>query len=110
MTIVTDAPWRTDRPLDEGMVREIVRAQFPAVRASAIRAIGDGWDFDVYEIDRRWVFRFPKRREYDAEVPSRIRHRGLCVLVGELYYARLRRYDRYAAFCEGRLHRAFSHR
>ena len=69
---MVDAPWRTDRPLDESMVREIVRDQFPGVRAGAIRAIGDGWDFDVYDIDRRWVFRFPKRREYDARFATEL--------------------------------------
>ena len=69
---MSDAPWRTDRPLDEGMAREIVRDQFPAVDAGSVRAIGDGWDFDVYELDRQWVFRFPKRREYDARLATQL--------------------------------------
>ena len=63
---MSDVPWQTDRALDEHMVREAVLSQFPSIAAATVESIGDGWDFDVYEIDERWVFRFPKRREYDA--------------------------------------------
>ena len=44
----------------------------------------------------------------DDSVPSRIRYRGLCVLLGELYHARPRRYDRFAAFCQRRLRQELS--
>ena len=63
---MSDVPWQTDRALDTEMVRDVVRSQFPPVEAATIEPIGDGWDFDVYEIDGRWVFRFPKRHEYDS--------------------------------------------
>ena len=69
---MTETPWRTDRPLDADVVRRVLRSQFPAIDAAAVKPIGDGWDFDAYEIDGRWVFRFPKRREYDGRFLSEL--------------------------------------
>lgn len=63
---MNDTPWHTDRPLDVEMVGDLVRSQFPSVEAAIVEPIGDGWDFDVFEVNRQWVFRFPKRREYDS--------------------------------------------
>jgi aminoglycoside phosphotransferase (APT) family kinase protein len=57
-----DLPWSKDRKLTPEMVRELVRAQFPEVGARVVQKLGEGWDFEAFDINNRWVFRFPKRK------------------------------------------------
>ncbi len=59
-------PWDRDRKLDAETARQVVRAQFPEIDAKKVGLLGEGWDSDAHEIDGRWVFRFAKRRDYDA--------------------------------------------
>ena len=59
-------PWAADRPLEIRTIRDLLTAQFPHVRGQIVKPIGTGWDFDTYEIDERWIFRFPRRQEYDG--------------------------------------------
>jgi aminoglycoside phosphotransferase (APT) family kinase protein len=60
--------------LDPARVRAIIRSQFPDVGAQDVRWLGEGYDSTAFEVDRRWVFRFPKRRDVEQQllVESRI--------------------------------------
>jgi aminoglycoside 2''-phosphotransferase len=51
-----------DRHLNEHVVVEIVRDQFPDIDVSAVGRIGEGWDNEVYAIGE-WIFRFPRHAE-----------------------------------------------
>lgn len=67
-----DAPGSKDRTLDVRIVRETIRRQFPRLAAEKVRLLGEGWDFEAFEIDESLIFRFPKRREYDAHLLKEI--------------------------------------
>ncbi len=56
--------YHRDHPLDEDAARSLIRQQFPQVTADTVEHLGDGCDFDAYEVDGHWVFRFPKRGDY----------------------------------------------
>lgn len=70
--MVTGArPWDTDRALDDGIARAVVRRLFRSVDAEALTWVGAGWDFDVYR-SGDWAVRFPRRAAYGRrawEVP-----------------------------------------
>jgi aminoglycoside phosphotransferase (APT) family kinase protein len=53
-------------------VGNVLRAHVPGLRIDRIVAIDSGWDSVVYEVDGRWIFRFPRR----AEVVERLRVEG----------------------------------
>lgn len=52
-----------DRHLDASTVTNLIAEQFPSIRADGVRALGSGWDNDVYLVDGDWIFRFPRRAE-----------------------------------------------
>ena len=54
-------PWTADRPLDAEGARRAVEAAVPELAPAETRLLGSGWDFDAYEVNARWVFRFPRR-------------------------------------------------
>ena len=41
-------------------VRRIVARQFPDLAGADVAFVGNGGDFDVFRVDQRWMFRFPK--------------------------------------------------
>ena len=41
--------------------RAIIIDAFPEFRGARMELLGEGWDFQVFEVDARWLFRFPKR-------------------------------------------------
>ncbi len=43
--------------------KNIITAAFPQFRGTKVELLGDGWDFQVFEVDAGWLFRFPKRKE-----------------------------------------------
>src|SRR3954452_12969920 len=53
--------WSPEVEVDEPLVRRLLRAQFPALRARSVRPLADGWDSSVYLVDDEWAFRFPRR-------------------------------------------------
>jgi aminoglycoside phosphotransferase (APT) family kinase protein len=55
--------WAADRSLTSELVAKVVSEQFPALRGAELRPFNAGWDSEVYEVDREWLLRFPKRRE-----------------------------------------------
>ena len=52
-----------------------MREAVPEMLHAKVRLLGAGWDFDAYEADARWVFRFPRRASAQAVV-----HKDLLVL------------------------------
>ncbi len=84
---MNDAPWRTERPLDEKIVADVVRRQFPVVRAGSVEFLHQGWDSEAYLVDGEWIFRFPKRHavvewhDNERKVLARLAELPLPVLV-----------------------------
>ncbi|MEM6706374.1 MAG: phosphotransferase [Acidobacteriota bacterium] len=62
MTNETAAPWSSDRLLTLDQVAEILREQFPELADRPLRSLAAGWDSEAFEVDERWIFRFPKRQ------------------------------------------------
>jgi aminoglycoside phosphotransferase (APT) family kinase protein len=54
--------------LDAPRAAEVIRAQFPAVRAEEVGWLGEGYDSTAFEVDREWVFRFPKRGDVERQL------------------------------------------
>lgn len=47
---------------------EVLRERFPTLEVRDVRAIEDGWDSLVLEVNAEYVFRFPRRPEVEAWV------------------------------------------
>jgi len=41
--------------------RAIINSTFPEFCGPRVELLDEGWDFRVFEVDARWLFRFPKR-------------------------------------------------
>jgi aminoglycoside phosphotransferase (APT) family kinase protein len=51
---------------------DFLRRRF-GVRARSIAPVGAGWDSDTYEVDGRWIFRFPRRPGVAERIRAEIR-------------------------------------
>jgi aminoglycoside phosphotransferase (APT) family kinase protein len=58
-------PWASEHALDAATVGALVASQFPDLGRVEVSYLDEGWDSFVYEVNRRWVFRFPKRAEVE---------------------------------------------
>ena len=47
--------------LTANSVKAIITTAFPEFRGAHVELLDEGWDFQVFEDDARWLFRFPKR-------------------------------------------------
>jgi aminoglycoside phosphotransferase (APT) family kinase protein len=63
---VAPAPWASEHALDPHTVRALVEAQFEDLGSVDAVYLDEGWDSTVYEVNGRWIFRFPKRAEAEA--------------------------------------------
>jgi aminoglycoside phosphotransferase (APT) family kinase protein len=54
--------------MDAARVTAIVRQQFPQLPLSSVSYLGEGCDNWAFEVDGRWVFRFPKRADVDRQL------------------------------------------
>ncbi len=54
-------PWQAEREWSNDEVREVVRAQCPALPCRSVEPFGCGWDNTAFLIDGEWVFRFVRR-------------------------------------------------
>ncbi|MFC2169826.1 phosphotransferase [Acidobacteriota bacterium] len=45
-----------------------ITTAFPEFRGSHVELLDEGWDFQVFEVDGRWLFRFPKREASVAKL------------------------------------------
>lgn len=61
MTDTERQPWDADRELTQDMATAAIAAAVPELAGGQVSLLGTGWDFDAYEVDRRWVFKFPRR-------------------------------------------------
>ncbi len=43
--------------------KDIITASFPRFRGMQVEFLDEGWNFKAFEVDARWLFRFPKREE-----------------------------------------------
>ncbi|MGY5855969.1 MAG: hypothetical protein RTS72_05165, partial [Candidatus Thorarchaeota archaeon] len=48
--------------------RAIIIAAFPEFRGARMKLLDEGWDFQVFEVDAGWLFRFPKREASVAKL------------------------------------------
>lgn len=55
-------PWKAERDWSSDEVREVIRAQCPALPCRIVEPLGCGWDNAAFLIDGEWVFRFVRRR------------------------------------------------
>ncbi|MHB8245798.1 MAG: phosphotransferase family protein [Acidimicrobiales bacterium] len=69
-----------DRPLDEGVVAEIVADQLPFLAGAHVERLGAGWDNELFIVADEWVLRFPKRAE---RVAWQARERQIVALARE---------------------------
>lgn len=54
--------------MDAARVAAIVRQQFPELPLSSVSYLGEGCDNWAFEVDGRWVFRFPKRADVERQL------------------------------------------
>jgi aminoglycoside phosphotransferase (APT) family kinase protein len=67
-----------DAQLDAVQVASIVEEQFPELSPPDVVYLGAGCDSSAFEVNRRWVFRFPKRADIEQQLA--IESRVLLVL------------------------------
>ncbi|MCP4539290.1 MAG: phosphotransferase [Chloroflexi bacterium] len=48
--------------------KAIITTAFPEFHGARVELLGAGWDFQVFEVDGRWLFRFPKRETSVAKL------------------------------------------
>ena len=53
--------WRAELEIDAALVRRLLAEQFPELELTSLQLVGEGWDNAVWLVDRRWLFRFPRR-------------------------------------------------
>jgi aminoglycoside phosphotransferase (APT) family kinase protein len=60
--------------LNANQVAAIITLQFPDVANPSVAHLGEGCDSVVFEVNEKWVFRFPKRADVDEQlaIESRI--------------------------------------
>ena len=54
-------PIYREESLTAKRARAIIIAAFPEFRGARMELLDEGWDFQVFEVDAGWLFRFPKR-------------------------------------------------
>ncbi len=73
---------RRAEALSVASVAEIVSERFRDLRGLRVDFLGEGWDYRAFEVDSRWVFRFPKRESSNARL--KMEHGLLAGLAGSL--------------------------
>lgn len=53
--------WSAEVTVDRDLAYRLITEQFEALEAAELRLLSQGWDNTVWLVDRRWVFRFPRR-------------------------------------------------
>jgi aminoglycoside 2''-phosphotransferase len=61
-------PIHRDESLTTKRARAITVAAFPEFRGAHMKLLDEGWDFQVFEADGGWLFRFPKRQTSVAKL------------------------------------------
>ncbi len=61
-------PWASEIHIDQVLVTQAVRADFPELDVHTIRALGEGWNSSAFLVNDEWVFRFPKRKDVEENL------------------------------------------
>jgi aminoglycoside phosphotransferase (APT) family kinase protein len=48
--------------------KAVITTAIPEFRGARVELLDEGWDFQVFEVDGRWLFRFPKREASVAKL------------------------------------------
>lgn len=48
--------------------KAVITTAFPEFRGARVELLDEGWDFRIFEVDGRWLFRFPKREASVAKL------------------------------------------
>ncbi len=59
---------RKEEILTAKSAKSIIETVFPEFRGARVELLDEGWDFQVFEVDERWLFRFPKREAGEAKL------------------------------------------
>jgi aminoglycoside phosphotransferase (APT) family kinase protein len=59
--------WSAEVTVDRDLAYRLIAGQFGALRPTELCLLSEGWDNTVWRVDRRWVFRFPRR---EAVIPG----------------------------------------
>ena len=57
-----------DHALDRALAARLIRTQFPELDPVRVQELGEGCDSVAFEVNRDWVFRFPKRADVEAQL------------------------------------------
>lgn len=68
-------PWTADRELTQTIASAAIKEAVPELAEATVKRLGNGWDFDTYLAESRWVFRFPRRKQVQAAL-----HKDLALL------------------------------
>ncbi|MGB5843941.1 MAG: hypothetical protein WBG94_05835, partial [Anaerolineales bacterium] len=61
-------PIYREESLTAKRAKAIIIAVFPEFRGARMELLDEGWDFQVFEVDAGWLFRFPKREASVAKL------------------------------------------
>lgn len=53
--------WSAEVTVDRELAYRLIAGQFDALQPAELRLLPESWDNTVWLVDRRWVFRFPRR-------------------------------------------------
>src|SRR5262245_20040456 len=53
--------WRAEIAVQPALAKQLIEAQFPALRPVFARLVGEGWDNTAYLVNEAFIFRFPRR-------------------------------------------------
>ncbi len=56
-----NVPIYSEEILTAKSAKSIITTTFPEFSGTRVELLDEGWDFRVFEVDERWMFRFPKR-------------------------------------------------
>lgn len=54
--------WSAEVTVDRDLAYRLIAGQFNALEPAELRRLSKSWDNTVWLVDRRWVFRFPRRQ------------------------------------------------
>ena len=67
-------PWVTKDHTTKELAQKIIETQFPELVPVSLHFLGKGWDNDVFIINDRYVFRFPRTDFAVNEITNEIKH------------------------------------
>ncbi|MBL0385239.1 phosphotransferase [Tumebacillus sp. ITR2] len=54
-------PWSPEHVVTEALARQLIETQFPELAPACVQVLGEGFDNTVYQVNKEYVFRFPRR-------------------------------------------------